>query len=261
MPANNPANNLANNPANFPANNVDDVIVRGVKPMLWVPTKMERERLIQFDARFERAVISGFGLIETAIRATRYLAEHTKMQGGGSKQDNHQESDVRSGAAVAAVAMVGIAGTYHTDDAAVGSAMAFSHVRCDGLGVGQPPEFISHGELPFGDLPEHIRLDGFASSGFAPESNDSPGSPTGLVSVAAASGDFAQATERRERLTDCVAEDMESFAAAAVCAKFGVPFGVIRGFSNPAGDRQWSRWRIDDALSSVAKLADSMQWL
>jgi futalosine hydrolase len=45
---------------------------------------------------------------------------------------------------------------------------------------------------------------------------------------------------------------MEGFAVAAACRLRGVPVAIVRGISNVAGDREPSRWRIDEALEAAA---------
>jgi futalosine hydrolase len=45
---------------------------------------------------------------------------------------------------------------------------------------------------------------------------------------------------------------MEGFAVAAACRLRGVPVAIVRGISNVAGDREPSRWRIDEALETAA---------
>ena len=39
---------------------------------------------------------------------------------------------------------------------------------------------------------------------------------------------------------------------AAACRLRSVPVAIVRGISNVAGDREPSRWRIDEALEAAA---------
>jgi nucleoside phosphorylase len=73
-----------------------------------------------------------------------------------------------------------------------------------------------------------------------------------LVTVAAASANFDQADQRRERYPNASAEDMEGFSVAAACHLANTPLTIIRGISNLAGERTKSQWRVEEAMRSVA---------
>ena len=47
---------------------------------------------------------------------------------------------------------------------------------------------------------------------------------------------------------------MEAFGVAIACQMLDIDFEVIRGFSNIAGDRDKTNWRIDQALSAAVDL-------
>jgi len=149
--------------------------------------------------------------------------------------------------------LVGIAGAYDEERHAVGSALAFTRVAIDGIGVGQGAGFRASPRLGFPQWPG---------------SNDTPpiedelelsapaGAPPALLLTTCAASDGPEhARERLERFPRAVAEDMEGFAVALACALEGVPATVVRGISNRVGERDAARWRIPAALAAARRLA------
>ena len=136
------------------------------------------------------------------------------------------------------VLLVGCAGSYDVVRAPVGSARALGAVRCHGIGAGGR----SAAELGFA-ASDQLALDNGA--GLA-------------LSVAEASGSPAQAAERAQQYPQALLEEMEGYAVAfaAMCA--GIGCSMVRGVSNPAGDRDRDGWRMDEALAAARTLVGTM---
>ncbi|MCP3920856.1 MAG: futalosine hydrolase [bacterium] len=207
--------------------------------LLLIPTRLEESRLerlggLRWDA-CETARI-GFGPVAAAARCAGLIAERQPAR----------------------VVLIGIAGTYDADALAPGTAAVFDEVALDGVGVGSeggllPPSQIGFPQWPGGDgTPADAVMESL------PLAADSTAQTSaGLVlTVCAASADPVQAQRRRERWPSARAEDMEGFGAALACHLAGVPLSVVRGISNVAGDRDTSRWRIDEALDSARSRAN-----
>ena len=170
-----------------------------------------------------RVELCGFGPVAAAVSAVKWL---------------HADS-------FEAVVLCGIAGAYANSDIAPASAVCFSAVAIDGIGV------CEHGALFSGQ-----------ALGFHPALPDCldcllpfPGAETAdrLLTVCIASESSDQAAKRQHRYA-CAAEDMEGFSVAAACRSMDVPISILRGISNFAGDREKSRWCIPSALGAVADL-------
>jgi futalosine hydrolase len=136
------------------------------------------------------------------------------------------------------VMLVGLAGSYDLGRMAVGTAMVASAVRCHGIGAGGQ----SAAELGWA-ASDQIELDG----------------GDGLVlSVAEASATPEQAAERHQKHPQAVIEEMEGYAVAVAATLFEVPLTVVRGVSNPAGDRDHAAWQARPALAAVRSVLASM---
>ena len=72
--------------------------------------------------------------------------------------------------------------------------------------------------------------------------------------MTAAAGSPAEADERRARHPGAAGEEMEGYAVAVAAGLWGVGLTIVRGFSNIAGERDRSRWRMRDALERAAGL-------
>ena len=167
----------------------------------------------------------------------------------------------RSGALIARyrpsrVLLIGIAGSFDTEQYPIGSACRFDQVLCDGIGVGMGTDFQSAANVGWKQ---------FAADDAMPEVNDgialvstyNPAIPCAgpLLTVCSASGSSEERDLRRQRFPGVAAEDMEGFSVAVACSLAGVPLQIIRGISNEVGDRDKSRWKIHAALDSAAKMA------
>ncbi len=192
--------------------------------VLLVPTPGERAQLLRLGLEEWPMVEVGFGLVSAGISAMQLFQSR------------------RPSLAI----VVGIAGSYDLSVFPVGSARWFGEIRVDGIGVGEGMRFQSPESLGF---PQWRPADGDpVFDGIHVNS-----APLTMLSVAAASADAEMAEVRRERHPTASGEDMESFSVAMAAAMAGVPLRVLRGCSNPVGDRDHARWRVAEALQSVAK--------
>jgi futalosine hydrolase len=141
------------------------------------------------------------------------------------------------GAASDGVVLVGAAGTYDTERHPVGSAVVAGRVRCVGIGAGTGTAHRSAAELGFADS-DAIGL----------------GDGVELLSVTAAAGSPEEAAARRAHHPGAAGEEMEGYAVAVAARLCGVGLTIVRGFSNVAGERDRSRWRMEDALARAAGL-------
>jgi futalosine hydrolase len=136
------------------------------------------------------------------------------------------------------VLLVGLAGSYDVVRMPIGTAMVASAVRCHGIGAGGQ----SAAELGWA-ASDQIELDG----------------GDGLVlSVAAASATPEQAAERHREHPEAMVEEMEGYAVAVAATLWEVPLTVVRGVSNPAGDRNHAGWKAGAALSAARAILASM---
>ncbi|MEM6689155.1 MAG: futalosine hydrolase, partial [Planctomycetota bacterium] len=163
------------------------------------------------------------------------------------------------------VMLVGIAGTFDREVADVGSACRFDEVAVDGIGVGRGNEFQSTSDLGWSQFEDEFsnmqigdRLPLIATY------NPQVPSLGTLLTVASASASPTDASWRRKRYPDAIAEDMEGFAVASACALAGVDLQIVRGISNIVGERDHAHWRVEEALRAAAELAISIlshQWI
>ena len=215
------------------------------QPLVLVPTELER-RIIEPVVRAGvggvfRLELCGFGPVVAAARTARLIAEH---------RPDH-------------VLLVGIAGRF-TDRLALGQAYAFERVVCHGVGAGSGAAFVPAEALGWpqwpGDRSDPATASGetrigdslVCTSGRLPAAMPQGGL---LLSACAASAGADDVRARLGLYPEAAAEDMEGFAVAAACRLAGVPLGIVRGISNTAGDRDTSRWQVDEACRAAAELA------
>ena len=179
----------------------------------------------------------GFGVIAAAARSAELISRYRPGR----------------------VLLVGIAGSL-SDHITVGQAYRFGRAVCYGIGAGTGISHQSAGELGW----MHYRSETESQSiGDCIElQHEEPGDetvqPLTLLTCCAASADPNDVQNRLDAYPDAAAEEMEGFAVAVACQLAGVPLDIVRGISNRAGDRDKSRWQIDLALSSAARLANSV---
>ena len=211
--------------------------------LILVPTEMERRglepMLAAATARGCRVELCGFGLVAAAARTAQLIAEHAPER----------------------VLLVGIAGRLD-ERLAVGDAYRFDRVACYGIGAGSGSDFVPAAALGWQQWP-----------GDAGDASDQNGGQIGdviscaagdraggeqtdlLLTVCAAAANAEDVRLRRQVFPDAVAEDMEGFAVSVACRLRGVPFDIVRGISNVAGDRDKSHWQVAPAVEAAGRLA------
>jgi futalosine hydrolase len=155
-----------------------------------------------------------------------------------------------------ACVLAGIAGSL-APRLPTGGVVIANGVEVDGIGIGTGEGFValSRADGPLaGELrprPQRLQL--------PPRLVGVPGVVIGgVLSVAAASGDDAQAQRRARLFPACVAEDMEAHAVAIAAEAAGKSLCVVRGVSNVAGDRRHATWRVGEALSAVRSVIERL---
>lgn len=204
----------------------------GSPTLLLVPTSLEERGLLAgggLPPGLALRELCGFGAVVAAARAAWLAAELRPSR----------------------VLLVGIAGTYDPAAHPVGEARELSSVAIDGIGAGEGEGLLGPRELGFAQWPS----DGRSEVGERIDLAAGPRAAGLLVSVCAAAASAREAERRRGRFPGAVAEDLEGFSVAAACRMAGVPLRIVRGLSNPCGDRDRSRWRVDEALAAARELA------
>jgi len=207
-----------------------------MKTLVLIPTDLERrqlaERLADVLDASDGVELCGFGPVAAAARTAGLLATLQPRR----------------------VVLIGIAGAI-TAEAVVGEAASFSAVACDGIGAGQGAGFVPAGSMGWpqgpGDPPQPGKEIGDQLS--CGLNADSVG-PL-LLTVCAASASAAEVSQRQRLFPSAIAEDMEGFGVAVACRMAGVPLGIVRGFSNRAGDRDVANWKITAAIEAAAACA------
>jgi futalosine hydrolase len=187
--------------------------------LILVPTTLESDLLFP-DGAPGQVVVCGFGLAAAGAGAAHAIA-------------------VNPAAATDGVVLVGAAGTYDTDRHPVGSAMIAGSIRCEGIGAGSGAGHRSAAALGFADT-DVIDL----------------GDGDELLSVATAAGSEHEAAARKARHPGAAGEEMEGFSVAVAAGLFGVGLTIVRGFSNAAGDRDRTGWRMADALGRAGAMVN-----
>jgi futalosine hydrolase len=201
------------------------------KHLILVPTNFEYSKLVleSFSTDGCQIAVCGFGPVQSIVETAALLANGQFER----------------------VTLIGIAGTYDETQLPIGSATFFDSVCVTDIGAGQGTEFQSAAELGWPSVASKM---GSETAGeILPLT--SPMGPTNhrLLTVCSASGNQWVANERAMQY-QAVAEDMEGFAVALLCRKFGIACSILRGISNLAGDRHHSRWQITPALEAVIEL-------
>ena len=210
------------------------------RTLILVPTDLERRllepTLNEVMAPGDRFDLCGFGPIAAAARTARLVAADSPAR----------------------VLLVGIAGRLD-ERLALGGAYRFGRVAVHGVGAGTGAAFLPAGALGWSHWPGDVEGGGEAIGdelGCGTRAAPQVTPPNGLLlSACAASGSAADVHLRTALFPDAVAEDMEGFAVALACRLAGVPFDIVRGISNDAGDRDKARWQMPAALKAAADLA------
>ena len=171
-----------------------------------VPTRAEADGLELDGPAVE---LCGFGLAAAGVHAAVAIARHRPQR----------------------VVLAGLAGTYDTSQAPLGSAIRAGRVRCVGIGAGG----LSAAQL------------GFAQSDDVKLAEEGPLA----LSVARASDSPAEAAKRAAAHPGALVEEMEGYAVALAAMEAGVPCLMARGISNRAGERDRTLWQVSPALAAV----------
>lgn len=227
--------------------------------LLLVPTIFEAELLLGAEAVAplreglpatvtigpRRCVIAlcGFGLAAAGACAAHWM---TRLRG--------EQPNARLDAL-----LVGLAGSYDTRRAPVGSVVVASAAACDGIGIGEGADYRASqaagwlqvppmpGRPPVGDRIE------LADPTWLPVAGLTRGA---VLSVAAASATPAMAARRAEAHPDALAEDMESYAVAIAAGLARVRLVVVRAISNRAGKREG--WCTAEAIAAARGTLESI---
>ncbi|MCP4713535.1 MAG: futalosine hydrolase [Deltaproteobacteria bacterium] len=152
----------------------------------------------------------------------------------------------------------GVCGVYAADAALLGSvAVGIRAVFAD-TGVASEEDFLSMEDI---DLPLAISAEGRDT--FNVIDLDCVDVLREIqrgcfLSVAAVSGCAAHAESLKARFgadaDELVCEDMESAAVALVAHKAGIPCTVLRGISNLCGERDYQKWKLQEAAENAQRV-------
>lgn len=125
---------------------------------------------------------------------------------------------------------------------------------------GVDPAGLKHGQGTLGGETVRDRLELSPGHSLARIGIDGPLPwPEGRsLTVAGASGDPGQAEWYRRRYGPDL-ENMEGFALAWPCLKYGIPFAEVRCVSNVVGSRQKEDWDIRGALGELGTVMDRLR--
>ncbi|MBL8818915.1 MAG: futalosine hydrolase [Planctomyces sp.] len=220
--------------------------------LVLIPTPLESSILNPLIGDLTRAhsgviELCGFGPISAAARTSQLLARYRPAR----------------------VVLLGIAGGIGSTSG-IGSATTFRRVACAGIGVGQSDQHQSASELGWlqwsgsslNEGTEATASVGDAISIGWPEIAElAPQYSSGtLITVTSASRSFADVQLWTNRYPDATAEDMEGYGVALSCHLHETPLEIVRGISNPAGNRDKRCWNIRGALEAAAdRLAEILK--
>jgi len=213
-----------------------------LRHLILIPTDLERRVLGPLLAAAAggstRVELCGFGMAVAAARTAHLLAELTPDR----------------------VLLLGIAGRLD-DRLTLGAAYRFGQVSCYGIGAGSGGDFLAAESLGWqqwpGDPADPAVAIGDTISCSTAVAGAAP-LPEQLLTVCAAAASEADVRDRKKRFPQATAEDMEGFAVAVACRLKRVPFDIIRGISNTAGDRNKAHWQVTGPLEAAAELAVRM---
>ncbi len=135
------------------------------------------------------------------------------------------------------VIMVGSAGALPGSGLQVGDVVSATSETFAELGICRGFEMGAADALTLPSLHQEISLDGEFARTLAPDVGR-------FLTVAGVSGDEAVAVARADRF-GTAAENMEGYALAVACRRFGIPGAEVRGISNQAGIREKSAWNLE----------------
>ncbi|MCP4715880.1 MAG: futalosine hydrolase [Deltaproteobacteria bacterium] len=149
----------------------------------------------------------------------------------------------------------GVCGVYAADAALLGSVAVGTRAVFADTGVASEEDFLSMEDI---DLP--LAISGEGRDTFNAIDLDCVDVLQEIqrgcfLSVAAASGCAARAASLKARFCAdaLVCEDMESAAVALVAHKAGIPCTVLRGISNLCGERDYQKWKLQEAAENAQR--------
>ena len=208
--------------------------------LILVPTALEQQHvathpIFHADATTE---LCGFGPVAAAARASHLITKHSPDR----------------------VILTGIAGSFDTTALPPGTAAIFPATVMYGVGKGVAPQFMSAAAMGFphwlDDAPPSNGSDGRVDIlTTAPPLPPTSGPMLTCCSVSATPRD---AQRRRTQYPTAVAEDMEAFAVALACRLTQRPLVIVKGVSNPVGDRAFERWKVREAMEAALPLIEDV---
>jgi len=204
--------------------------------LVLIPTELERRKLLAhgpLPLPQEQVQLAGFGPLAAAARCAQLLAELRPSR----------------------VLLIGIAGSFDTEQLPLGTAHLFHEVWMDDVGASAGPgrELRLPSQLGFPQWPSQAdQAPVFEQLSLCvPDGQVSKS----LLCVASASGSEQEAAARRRRFALVAAEEMEGFGVALACHMQNVPLAILRGISNRVGDPESENWDLEGALGAAHGLA------
>jgi futalosine hydrolase len=207
----------------------------GTSRLLLFPTEGERrafEREGGLEPGHALIEVCGFGVAASAARTAQLLGFLRPRQ----------------------VLLVGIAGSFDEERRPVGSALAFSRVRIDGIGKGEGGDFSPPSALGIPQWNPPAGMEGSPIEEELPLLRPAGTEEAELLTVCSASATPEEAKRRRDRFPEAAAEEMEGFSVALACAMTATPLTILRGISNAVGSGDPKRWKIEPAIAAVRRL-------
>ena len=205
-----------------------------------VATDLEAAGLPSTDrvGNLELAVVkTGVGPVNAALGLARHLALRNAPAG-----------DVE---AVDLVVSLGVGGAYPDSGLAIGDVVCAVSEYYGDLGAQSPQGFLDMEALGFAVVGEHYNR---LPLGFFPTATRCL-----FVTRSTCTGTEAEAREIVERTGGGAVESMEGAAIVHTAITHALPVAEVRGISNMVGDRDRSKWRLDEAARAAG--SQLAQWL
>lgn len=152
---------------------------------------------------------------------------------------------------------MGIGGGFR-NQASIGSLVVASEMIAVDFGVETPTGFSFADEVGLGRVriisEEKLRtsvLQAFDSAGLKTVTGP-------ILTVSTCTGTEATTKELQRRVPQAAAEAMEGFGVAAAGLAKKIPVLEVRAISNVVGQRDKTKWRIDEALESLTKASKAI---
>lgn len=178
-------------------------------------------------------LVSGWGILNSALALSQALIEYAPL----------------------AVVNVGICGAYAADSLRLGDALWIGQDTLADLGAFDGAQFLSPADLGWPvsyqwncKAPDELKTWTQAEL----KSLQTLKGPFKGATVQSCTGSHQRSLEMQGRGFEL--ESMEGAALAACASKNGIPIVQIRAISNYAGPRDFSQWKITEALASLRKV-------